>query len=429
MAEKVPMLALSPTMEKGVIKEWLKQENDEVSSGDVLCEVETDKAVMEYECPEDGVLLKIVVKEGGKAEVGETIAVIGESGEDVSGLVSEDNEKKTETDTQESKQPAEKDRKRTEAPDDREDEEEETPLSLSSEKKETMRTPEGRVRSTPLARTLAREYNVDLRVVKGSGPAGRIIKQDVLDVVEKRRTETSGQSAAQASVVSGNDVTVPVEGKRKVIAERLSESMFSAPHFYLKSTVLADELVGARKKINTNRESKLSFNAFLMKFVAESLRRFPQVNASWNDDEIIQKGSIDIALAVAVDDGLVTPVVRNCAAKGIARIDEELRELIEKARQGELQSEDYTNSTFTITNLGSYGVDEFTAIINPPASAILAVGKLGKNPVVDENDQIVVASTMALTLGCDHRVIDGALGAEFLAALKQSLEDPVSALL
>ncbi|MFW5802015.1 MAG: dihydrolipoamide acetyltransferase family protein, partial [Spirochaeta sp.] len=220
----------------------------------------------------------------------------------------------------------------------------------------------------------------------------------------------------------------PVAGKRKVIARRLSESKFSAPHYYLKSTVEMDSMIAARNMLNKELPAKVGFNAFMMKFAAEALKRHPNVNASWQEDTIRYYGSIDIGLAVDLGNGLITPIIRNCGAKGVTQIDDELKVLIEKARNNALQPNDYTGATFSISNLGSFGVDEFTAIINPPGAAILALGRTQKTPVVGENNEIRVASTMTMSLSCDHRVIDGALGGRFIHELKQMIESPVRVL-
>jgi pyruvate dehydrogenase E2 component (dihydrolipoamide acetyltransferase) len=384
MAEKLLMLALSPTMETGIIAKWLKKEGDPVESGDVLCEVETDKATMDYESPARGMLLKIVLPEGSSASIGDLIAIVGKEGEDVAGLLDE-------------------------APDrDKDDEELRAAPDGSSEP----------VRSSPLARKLAALNSLPLETIKGSGPAGRIVKADVDKALATAGAADSGQT----------DTVIPISSKRRVIAQRLSESMSSAPHYYLKVPVEMDAVMASRSRLNDRLDVKVSINAFLIKFVAEALKRHPAVNASWTGDAIVQHGLADIGLAVAQKDGLITPVVRDCGHKGIVRIDQELDELIQKARTNALKPEEYTGATFTISNLGSYGIEEFTAIINPPGSAILAVGEIRREPVVQPDDTIQVKSVMKLTLSCDHRVIDGSVGAEFLTDLRNMLEEPVRVL-
>ncbi len=394
MAEKVLMLALSPTMEEGVIVKWLKSEGDSVEQGDILCEIETDKATMEYESPAEGTLLKIIAPEGQAVPVGRDIAVIGQPGEDISELI------------EEAPAPAEK------AP-------VEKARPVRKQPQVIAPAAEGRVRSSPLARKFAKERGIDLSTVQGSGPQGRITRTDV----EKA---ASGAVAPVSPEVAGlTDQTVPVTQKRKVIADTLSKSKFTAPHYYLRVTAAVDNLMQARTRLNDKIGQKVSVNAFLMKFVAETLKRHPMINATWQDDTIVMHGSADIALAVAQPDGLIAPVVRNCDAKGVLQIDRELKTLIEKTRKGALSRADYANSTFTISSLGTFGIEEFTAIINPPNSAILAVGEIMKMPVAGDDDRIRIGRCMKLTLSCDHRIIDGTVGAAFLRDLKEMIEYPV----
>jgi pyruvate dehydrogenase E2 component (dihydrolipoamide acetyltransferase) len=289
-----------------------------------------------------------------------------------------------------------------------------------------------------LARRMAVEMGIDLRTVRGSGPGGRVVKRDLEKVA--RAAPQAAPAAAPAAppaytlppatAAHLEDRRIPVSGKRKIIAQRLSESKFSAPHYYLRIDVAVDGLIEARRRLNERlgRDARVSVNAFLIKLAAEALKRHPEVNASWEGDTIFRRGSADIGLAVAQEDGLITPVVHDCGSKGILAIERELAALIDKARTNRLSPEDYNGASFTISNLGSAGILEFTAIINPPGSAILAVGRAQKTPVVGEDDQIRVQTTMILTLSCDHRVIDGAVGAAFLADLKRILENPIEAL-
>lgn len=443
MAEKIPMLALSPTMEEGAIVKWVKQEGDSVSMSEVLCEVETDKATMEFESPAEGTLLKIVVPEGKSAAVGATIAILGEEGEDISGMTEEAPKEKGE---KKKEKPAEAEAKGEEPEPEEEPEEatgeekqpepdaepkkKEKPAGKAKEEKPEGKKGEVKIRSTPLARKLAEERGIELASIQGTGPDGRITREDV----EKAGAggKPSAKPAATRTAVSAaklTDETVPLSGMRKAIAQRLSESKFSAPHYYLQTSVVMDSLLRARQKINQRTNNKVTLNAFLMKFVAMTLARHPMVNASWGGDAIIKHGSVDVALAVAIEEGLITPVVRGCHEKGVLVIDAELKTLIEKARAGRLQKEEYADSTFTITNLGSFGIEEFTAIINPPNSAILAVGRAVKTPVADEQDHINVHQVLKMTLSCDHRVIDGAVGAAFLQDLKEMMEYPTEGLL
>lgn len=410
MAEKVLMLALSPTMETGTIAKWNKNEGAPVGSGDILCEVETDKAVMDYESTMEGVLLKIILPQGGEAQIGDTIAIIGEDGEDISDLVAEVTAQKA---MPEKDMVAEK--------------KSEEVVAAKRAESPTISSPVpagGRIKASPLARKMAQDEGLDLRILQGSGPGGRIIKRDIEKTLEERAKTVPTRAAAPVLA----DETIRVSQKRKIIAQRLTESKYSAPHYYLRVAVRMDKILQARKSLNARLTNKVSMNAFLIKFTAEAIKKYPIVNSTWNGDTITKYGSIDIGLAVAQPDGLITPVVRNCANKGIIAIDDELKALIQKAQNNRLEPEEYTGATFTITNLGSFGIQEFTAIINPPGSAILAVGEIHKEPVVGEHEQILIQSNLRLTLSCDHRVIDGAIGAAFLKELKDLLEDPVRTL-
>ncbi len=415
MAEKLFMLALSPTMETGTIANWTKKEGDAVKSGDILCEVETDKATMEYESSAEGVILKILVTSGQQAKVGEPIAIVGKKGEDFSALLkaapaapqngaSKASEKKTE--------------------------------SASTAKSSAPAHAEGdKVKSSPLARKIASLNQVDIAAVAGSGPAGRVVKKDIeLAMVSGTSAANPGPAKPAAlpaltRAVSAGDEKIPLSGKRKVIAQRLVESKFSAPHFYLKLSVAMDKIMETRTAWNEKSKDKISLNAFVIKFVAEALKKNPAVNSGWRGDHILKFGSQDIGLAVAQQDGLITPIVRDAGNKGIKQIDQELKALIEKAQSNKLNPEEYSGATFTISSLGSFGIEEFTAIINPPGAAILAIGEIKKTPVYDDNGDLKPQSLMKLTLSCDHRVIDGAVGSYFLKELKDILENPIKALL
>lgn len=426
MAERILMIALSPTMDEGTIVSWSRKEGDEIASGDVLCVVETDKAAMDYESQSEGVLLKILLPEGGQAKVGEPIAIMGAAGEDISALLgappgdaaaappAAPATRSKDGDRAEAQPPP----KAAAAP------EQGTPSS--TEEKAGERSP-GRVRSSPVARKLAAARGLDLAAVRGSGPGGRVIKRDVEALAEAKETHAD-RGAIRSAAAAAYEIT-PLSGKRKVIAQRLSESAFSAPHFFLTVAVEMDGLLSARARLNSGRDRKVSLNAFLHKLAAEALRRHPEVNSSWQGDSIKRFGSVDLGLAVALPDGLITPVVRGCDRKGVLAIDAELGELVKKAREGKLQPDEYTGATFTISNLGSYGIEEFTAIINPPGSAILALGQAKKAPVVGPDGEIAVRTVMRATLSCDHRVIDGATGAVFLRDLQEMIENPYAVLL
>lgn len=410
MAENVLMIALSPTMESGTIIHWTKKEGEQVSNGDIICEVETDKDTMEYEAIQEGILLKILVPEGDSADVEQPIAIFGSEGEDITSLVQDAEEMLR---AQRRAQPAEAGASTPAAT-----QTEDTPIpdsaAIAGEKS----------KSSPLARKMAEQAGLEIFPIHGTGPDGRVVKRDVEDAISSGMSLRKPATAAP----SPSDAVIPLSGKRKIIAQRLSESKYSAPHFYLKMSVFAESLMAARAALNAGLDYKVSVNAFLIKFAAEAIKRHPVINSTWQNETIRQFASIDIGLAVAQEDGLVTPIVRNCGAKGIVSIDAELSDLISRARKNKLTPEDYTGATFTISSLGTFGVDEFTAIINPPGSAILAVGQMKKVPIVDDNDKIVIRSQMNLTLSCDHRVIDGAKGANFLKELKDVIENPVRAL-
>jgi pyruvate dehydrogenase E2 component (dihydrolipoamide acetyltransferase) len=397
MAEKILMTALSPTMETGTIVKWLKKEGDSVQSGDLLCEVETDKATMDYESTNDGTLLKIIADEGSEVKVGEIIAITGNRDEDISELI-KPQEETVYTPPQEA-----------------------APEQEVVEKKTKKTAPSSRIKASPLAREIARQENIDLSLIKGSGPEGRIVKSDIEKFTQKKR-ESIGKPEPQ------KETKTFVNQKQQVIAQRLSGSMFSAPHFYLTVSVNMKTVVDARKRLIKKLNSKISFNAFLIKFVAETIKHYPNFNSTWEDNSIIRHGSIDIGLATAQEDGLITPVVRDCESKGIIAINEELQDLIPRARESKLLPEEYSDATFTISNLGSFGVRQFTAIINPPGSAILAVGEILKEKFIDEQNSIDERQTCLMTLSCDHRVIYGAEAADFANHLRNLIENPVSAL-
>jgi pyruvate dehydrogenase E2 component (dihydrolipoamide acetyltransferase) len=466
MAEKVLMLALSPTMETGKIVNWTKKEGDVIGIGDILCEVETDKATMEYESVNEGTLLKIVVAGGGEARVGQSIAVVGEKKEDISGILKEIEEESSAPGAgaaAEAAQPAGgstsaapqageavSSNARTAAPSIQTVTAVES-LGMGAASPVETAPPEippaeagrfpGGGKASPVARKLALQHGIDLKMLTGSGPDGRVIKRDIEGAIAGGMTEVGGVTAspAQSGFAPGTPAQpytpaemttqkIPLSAKRKVIAQRLSESKFSAPHYYLRTIVAIDELFMSRKDLNKTQTEKVSFNGFILKFVAEALKRHPAVNASWQGDHILQFGRADIGLAVAQPDGLITPIVRDCWNRGILSIDSELKLLVDRARSNKLKPEEYTGATFTVTNLGSYGIHDFTAVINPPGSAILAIGEARREPVVGEDDQVIVQTNMVLSLSCDHRVIDGAKGALFLQDLKAMMENPIRVL-
>lgn len=412
MPEKILMMALSPTMDTGTLVRWRKNEGDTVASGDVLCEVETDKATMDYESTSEGTLLKIVVPAGAQAKVGDTIAILGKPGEDFSALLAEARPAaKAPSPPRPVAAPAAAARSAAAVA---------APVST------------GRIRSSPLARRIAQQQGIDLRSLHGSGPEGRIVKRDL--EATPAAAQAGGVAARPAAPAASiykpgpGDEVVPITNMRRIIARRLSESMFTAPHYYLTVAVGMDELLATRARLNEGREKKASINAFLMAIAGRALLHHPRVNSTWSGDSVIRHASADIGMAVALPDGLITPVVRDCGRKGILAIDAELADLVERARAGKLMPPEYEGNTFTISTLGSAGIDEFTAVINPPGSAILAVGAIRKEPVVGDSDTIAVRQRMRVTLSCDHRVIDGAVGAAFLRELADMMENPMLAL-
>ena len=430
MAEKVLMTALSPTMEVGTIVNWLKKEKEQIASGDVLCEVETDKASMEYETIQEGTLLKIITQNGGQAKVGEPIAIIGDKGEAIDALLKEIEEQSA----AEEKAAAEKKSAvaapaKTTAAAPAKTAAAAAPKTGSPRAAAQKPAADGWVNSSPLARKIANYHNVPIEQVSGSGPAGRVVKRDVEEAMSKS-VPGSARFIAHGGAQRA-DATVPVSAIRKIIAQRTSESKFSAPHYYLSVAVHMQPTITARNALNASLKKqgkKVSFNAFLLKFAAEALKRYPEVNAAWQGENILQFGSIDIGLTVDVGNGLITPIVRDCGSKGILEIDDQLSQMIDKVRSNSLQSSEYQGATHTVSNLGSFGIDSFTAVINPPGAAIWAIGKTTPTPVVDDNGQIVVRPMMNTTLSCDHRVIDGKLAAEYLSTLKQFMENPASIL-
>lgn len=470
MAERLLMMALSPTMEEGVIARWRVAEGEAFKAGQALCEVETDKATMDYEAPKASVLLKIVAAVGAKARVGEPIAIVGAAGEDYSALLGGSSGENA-AHAASTASPASGARPasavgapgRPAAPamtapvPGGADARPAAPGAAASAPAAQVLgratapfpaagghvpvAPAALPPSSPLARARALERAVDLRLVRGSGPGGRVVERDVLEAARSGTARFGAPPplvAAPGPADPGDGPLVdeerPVAGKRAVIARRLSESFFSAPHFYLKRTVDVGRLLSARAALNAARGEKLSLNAYLAKLSAVALTRHPALNSGWKQrpdgSAVVEyRARVDVALAVALPDGLVTPVTRDCARKGVAALDAEYAALIAKARAGSLLPEEYSGATFTISNLGSFGVEEFTAIINPPGSAILAVGAARKEPFVKEDGTLGIRDAMTLTLGCDHRVVDGAVGAAFLAELAALIEEPLAALL
>jgi pyruvate dehydrogenase E2 component (dihydrolipoamide acetyltransferase) len=422
-ATVIRMPLLSDTMKEGKIVAWHKQVGDKVKSDDVLADVETDKATMEVMPYVDGTLLYVGVKEGEAAKVNDIIAIVGKAGTDVTPFLKNDIDTQN---TESEGQPKSTDYSGVQAP--------ASYVAADTTRTETSADNlDERVKASPLAKKLAEEKGIDIRQVRGSGDNGRIIKRDIDGFQPQQaapQQSTAKQSVSgQSTFIPGQEshTDIPLSQMRKVIAQRLSESKFTAPHFYLRMTVTMDKAMEARKAINDISPVKVSFNDLIIKAAAMALRKHPQVNSSWMGDFVRQNNHIHVGTAVAIEDGLIVPVVKFADQKSLSQIAEEAKSLAEKARNKKLQPPEFTGNTFTISNLGMMDIDEFTAIINPPDSCILAVGKITPTPVV-ENNLVVVRQLLKLTLSCDHRTVDGAVGASFLQTLKAHLENPVTML-
>ncbi len=412
-ATVIRMPLLSDTMKEGKIVAWHKKVGDKIKSDDIMAEVETDKATMEVMPYVDGTLLYIGVQEGNAAKVNEIIAIVGKAGTDVAPYL---------TDAPAAPQASAPSAAPAQAA---------TPVAAAPAASHSNN--DERVKVSPLAKKLAENKGIDLSAVRGSGDNGRIIKRDIDNYQPSAAAPSAAPAKAAASFVQAAPVgqeaytDKPLSQMRKVIAQRLSDSMFTAPHFYLRVTITMDKAMEARKAINDVSPVKVSFNDLIIKACAMALRQHPDVNSSWMGDFIRHNQHIHIGTAVAIEDGLIVPVVKFADQKSLSQIAAEAKELADKAKTKKLQPQEFTGNTFTISNLGMMGIDEFTAIINPPDSCILAVGNIVPTPVV-ENNQVVVRNLLKLTLSCDHRVVDGAVGARFLQTLKTHLENPVTML-
>jgi pyruvate dehydrogenase E2 component (dihydrolipoamide acetyltransferase) len=414
MAEIVYMPKLSDTMTDGVVAEWSKKVGDTVSSGEVLAEIETDKATMEFESFYDGVLLHIGVEKGKAVPVNTLLAIIGQKGEDISAILASAGSPAAAPVVEEKKEVspapvAEAPKVAAEV--------KAAPVAVSVPSSNG----NGRVVASPLAKKLAEEKGIDIHAVAGTGDGGRIVKRDV-DHYTPYTPAAQTFAAAPAGVESFTEV--PNSQMRKAIAKTLSASKFSAPHFYLKMEVDMDNAIAARKAINSVDGVKVSFNDMIIKAVAAALRKHPKVNADWMGESIRYNNHIHIGVAVAVEEGLVVPVVRFADTKGIAQLGSEIKDLAGRARDKKIKPEEMQGGTFAVSNLGMYGIEDFTSIINPPNGCILSVGQIKETPVV-KNGQIVPGNVLKLSLSCDHRVVDGAVGSAFLQTLKQLIENPV----
>ena len=415
MAEIVRMPRLSDTMTEGTVAKWHKKVGDAISEGDLLAEIETDKATMEFESFQEGVLLHIGVQEASTAPVDCILAILGEEGEDVSAVIEADAAPVIEEKIEEPKQ-VKKDTPVKIEP--------ETPKASSIVVESSpsavfpVSTSNGRVKASPLAKRLAKEKGVDISQISGSGEGGRVVKRDV---------DNYQSGVIRTGLTEERYSEEPVSQMRKTIARRLSESKFTAPHFYLSISVNMDNAISSRKAINAKLGHKISFNDIIVKASAMSLREHPTVNSSWRGDVIRRNEHVNVGVAVAVEDGLLVPVVRYTDTKTLSEISKEVKAFAQGAKEKKLQPTDWEGSTFTISNLGMFGIDEFTAIINTPDACILAVGGIQQIPVVKDG-QVVPGNVMKLNLSCDHRVVDGASGAAFLNTLKTYLQNPVTML-
>jgi pyruvate dehydrogenase E2 component (dihydrolipoamide acetyltransferase) len=447
---EIQMPKLSDTMTEGTLVAWKKKKGDEVSAGEVLAEIETDKATMEWESPEDGTLTEIYVEEGGKVNVGDKIAFIGAEGDEAP----KDEEQEKEKEEKEEKSTAKEEQKKEEEPKKAEQPKEEKPKT--EEKKQKKAAPpkaekkaepveagvspaqsasasggppqreEPRVKASPVARRIAAELGVDLSTVKGTGPEGRVTESDVRAAGKSKPAASAVK--VPAAVKAGESARIQLSGMRRVIAQRLVESLGPVPHFYLNIDIDAAPLMEAREELKSAGEgadaAKITVNDFVLKAAVQAAVKVARVNASFDGDAIVQYADIDLGIAVAIDDGLLTPVIRAAQNKSLREISELAKDLAHRARSKRMKPEEFQGGTFTVSNLGAMGIDSFSAVINPPQGFILAVGRITNVPVLDDCDQIIAGHRMSLTMSCDHRVIDGALGAEYLKELRHLLENP-----
>jgi pyruvate dehydrogenase E2 component (dihydrolipoamide acetyltransferase) len=457
---EIQMPKLSDTMTEGTLVAWKKKKGDKVSAGEVIAEIETEKATMEWESPEDGTLTEIYVEEGGKVNVGDRIGFIGEEGEETpkkeekKGPAEKEDKSKEEKKSEEKKE--KKSQAETEKPAPPENKEKETAppqekksavganaspaRTVSPAEKRPAGEPlqktgdEARVKASPVARRVAAELGVDLSSVKGTGPEGRVTESDVR--AAGKSTVAAGVSPARPAAKQparpplqpGQGTRIQLSGMRKGIAERLVQSLGPVPHFYLTIEINAAPLMAAREELKSGGEqsdaAKITVNDFVLKAAVMAAVKVPRVNASFDRDAVVQYADVDLGIAVAIEDGLLTPVVRAAQNKSLREISESVKDLAHRARNKRMKPEEFQGGSFTVSNLGGMGIDSFSAVINPPQSFILAVGKVNKVPVIDDCDQIVVGQRMSITMSCDHRVVDGPLGALYLKELRHLLENP-----
>ena len=406
MAEVINMPRLSDTMEEGTLAKWFKKVGDTVKEGEILAEIETDKATMEFESFHDGILLHIGIDEGSTAPVDSIIAIIGSKGEDISSLL-----KNTDIKVKEEPKPEVKEEPKLEV--------KEEPKPVSNNNK-----PSDRILISPLAKSLAKEKGIDISSVNGTGDNGRIIKRDI----DSFKPSNYSQFSQPSPQLTESSYETQNSTMRKAIAKRLADSKFSAPHYYLNIELEMDNMISFRKQFIQTQNIKISFNDIIAKAVSLSLAKHPKVNSRWYDDKIIFNEHVHLGVAVAVDDGLIVPIVKFANSKDLPQINSEIKDFAERAKNKKLTPAEIEGSTFTISNLGMFGIESFTSIINQPNSAILSIGAIVQKPII-KNNEVVVGNTMKLTLACDHRTVDGATGSLFLKTLKEYVENPVSILI
>jgi pyruvate dehydrogenase E2 component (dihydrolipoamide acetyltransferase) len=416
------MPRLSDTMEEGTLAKWFKKVGDTVKEGEILAEIETDKATMEFESFHDGILLHIGIDEGSTAPVDSIIAIIGSKGEDISSLLKNTDIKVKEEPKPEVKEEPKlevKEEPKLEVKEEPKPEVKEEPKPVSNNNK-----PSDRILISPLAKSLAKEKGIDISSVKGTGDNGRIIKRDI----DSFKPSNYSQFSQPSPQLTESSYETQNSTMRKAIAKRLADSKFSAPHYYLNIELEMDNMISFRKQFIQTQNIKISFNDIIAKAVSLSLAKHPKVNSRWYDDKIIFNEHVHLGVAVAVDDGLIVPIVKFANSKDLPQINSEIKDFAERAKNKKLTPAEIEGSTFTISNLGMFGIESFTSIINQPNSAILSIGAIVQKPII-KNNEVVVGNTMKLTLACDHRTVDGATGSLFLKTLKEYVENPVSILI
>jgi len=440
---EIQMPKLSDTMTEGTLVAWKKKKGDNVSAGEVLAEIETDKATMEWESPEDGTLAEIYVEEGGKVNVGDKIAFIGGEGEEEPKEEEKGKAEKPEVEEEKEEEKPDEVKAKEKVP--KKEEEKKKPEKKGEPKKEKKekaveagvspaptqptRPPpqpqEARLKASPVARRIGVELGVDLASVKGTGPEGRVTETDVRAAA---KSKIGARQPSAPAIKTGESARIQLSGMRKIIAQRLVESLGPIPHFYLNIEIDAGPLMEAREELKSAGEgtdaAKITVNDFVLKAAVQAAVKVSRVNASFDGDAIVQYADVDLGVAVAIEDGLLTPVIRAAQNKSLREISEQVKDLAHRARNKRMKPEEFQGGTFTVSNLGGMGIDSFSAVINPPQGFILAIGRIAKVPVIDDCDQIVAGHRMSITMSCDHRVIDGALGAEYLKELRHLLENP-----